>query len=135
MEPTLEIKEFPNEVFKCTYSIGETLVCKCMINLDTKEDWQVTGWYTNEEYKNQGIGKLTMQKLLSHLYAKFGKPQNILYIWNGVNRYVYDWIKANFDAYCRCPISVQKYQSEDDWDSHMYILDVDKLFAYFGIQI
>ena len=134
MDQNLEIQEFPGDVYKCTYTKNNKAACKCTITLDDKENWQVTGWYTDDEFKNQGLGKATMHHLLHYLYFRYGKPQNILYIWNGLNRYVYDWIKANFDAYCRCPIAVQKYQAEDDWESHMYILDVDKMLTYFEVD-
>ena len=62
------------------------------------------------------------------------KPDKIEYIWNGANQYVYDWMTHHFDPISKCPIAVQKYASEDDWDSHVYILNVEKVLKYFEIK-
>ena len=63
----------------------------------------------------------------------FGIPAHIEYIWNGQNQYVYDWLKKNFDAVCKCPIAAQKTQPGDDWDSHIYELDCNKVLRFAGI--
>lgn len=54
--------------------------------------------------------------------------------WNGLNQYVYDWLEKNFDAVCNCPLAVQKTQSDDDWSSHIYTLDKDKVLEFAGIE-
>jgi hypothetical protein len=63
----------------------------------------------------------------------FDIPNHIEYIWNGQNQYVYDWLVKNFDAVCECPIAVQKTQPGDDWDSHIYELDCNKVLSFAGV--
>lgn len=131
MELSYEVNVLPNNYYKCISRFDSNQVCRCQISVEDNE-WTISGWYTDDKYKNNGCGKKTMQYLLKYLYNEFGHPDEIQYIWNGTNRYVYDWIKENFDAYCRCPVVVQKYQAEDDWESHMYKLNIDKVLTYFG---
>lgn len=45
----------------------------------------------------------------------------------------YDWLVKNFDAVCECPIAVQKTQPGDDWDSHIYELDCNKVLRFAGV--
>lgn len=107
-------------------------ICICKVYMDNKHKvWTISSWYTKEEYKNKGIGKKTLAKIINHLYVVYGKPEKIEYVWNGTNEYVYDWMVKHFDAVCKCPIWVQKTQTEDDWESHVYVLDVDKVLEYF----
>ena len=78
-----------------------------------------------------GFGKVTMKTLIDRLIYMYGEPSIIEYIWNGANEYVLDWITKEFNAVCQCPIAVQKTQTDDDWSSHMYTLDKDKVLKYF----
>lgn len=128
------IKQLPSDYYKCLLYDDEIEVCKCMIGVEDHNKWQITGWYTRDEYKNKGYGKQTMKCLLDYLYKLKGMPEEIDYIWNGTNKYVYDFIKEKFDARCSCPIVVQKYQADDDWDSHIYILDTQKVFSFFHVK-
>ena len=82
---------------------------------------------------NKGYGKATLKACLDEIYKKHGLPKRIEYIWNGTNSYVLDWLNKHFGAISKCPIAVQKYASEDDWDSHIYILNKDKFLNYFEI--
>ena len=63
-----------------------------------------------------------------------GAPDTVEYIWNGANQYVFDWLEENFGALSKCPIAVQKYASDDDWKSHIYILNREKFLKYFGVE-
>ena len=47
---------------------------------------------------------------------------------------VFDWLEENFGAVSKCPIAVQKYANDDDWDSHVYILNREKFLAYFHLR-
>lgn len=100
---------------------------------ETDGTWTISGWYIEELYQNQGIGKRLLGNSLKYLYTKLGRPTKIEYIWNGYNEYVMDWLSKNFSPLSRCPIAVQKYQSDDDWDSHIYTLDAEKVLAYFKL--
>lgn len=35
---------------------------------------------------------------------------------------------------CNCPIAVQKTQTGDDWDSHIYTLNKNKVLDYFKVR-
>lgn len=119
-----------NNSFKCITKLGDIEVCKCQINLCGKT-WTISSWYTDNKYLNKGIGSKTLKYLLRYLYEKFGVPDCVEYIWNGTNDYVYEWMKSHFGAISKCPIAVQKTQCEDDWDSHIYYLNVEKVLDYF----
>lgn len=125
------IEEFPGHI-KCFARLADENICKCQIGIE-KGVWTISAWFTKEEYKHQGIGKETMQYILRYMFETFGAPEEIDYIWNGTNQYVYDWIHNCFDAYCKCPIAIQKTQSDDDWSSHVYVLNHQKIFQYFKI--
>ena len=121
-----------NNSFMTIAHIDEEQVCKCVISRD-EDTWTISSWYTEKAHQHRGYGKLTLHECLRVLATHYSMPEYVKYIWNGANQYVFDWLKENFDAVCECPIAVQKYTSEDDWSSHIYMLDKDKFFEYFKI--
>lgn len=128
----IRIKTDTNSI-TCETIIENNIACYCRVNF-AGDTWTISSWYTAKNYKHQGIGKKTLQTALEKVYDMTSKPDKIEYIWNGANQYVYDWMIHHFDPISKCPIAVQKYASEDDWDSHVYILDVEKVLQYFEIK-
>ena len=128
----IRIKSDTNSV-TCETIIENSIACSCRVNF-TRGTWTISSWYTSKNYKRQGIGKKTLQTALEKVYDITSKPDKIEYIWNGANQYVYDWMIHHFDPISKCPIAVQKYASEDDWESHVYILNVEKVLKYFEIK-
>lgn len=128
----IRIKTDTNSV-TCETIIENNIACYCRVNF-ADDTWTISSWYTSKNYKHQGIGKKTLQTVLAKVYSMTSKPDKIEYIWNGANQYVYDWMIHHFDPINKCPIAVQKYESEDDWDSHVYILNVEKVLQYFEIK-
>lgn len=123
----------PNDRYKCQAIFNDQAVSACIINaVDNR--WVISSWFTDSEYKNRGIGKQVVKNLLIYLYANLGEPRSIEYIWNGTNQYVYDWIHNRFDAVCTCPLAVQKYQNDDDWSSHIYVLNKSSVLEYFDVD-
>ena len=108
-------------------------VSKCIIEVN-KDTWQISSWYTKEDCLGQGFGKKCMRELINHIYSKLGEPSHIEYIWNGQNEYVHEWMQRNFYPISKCPIAVQKYQADDDWESHIYMLNVNAFLTYFGTK-
>lgn len=113
-----------------SYSEDKKLVSKCKINTD-KNKWTISEFYTEKPFMHMGFGKITMKALIKRLLIMYGEPLLIEYIWNGANEYVLEWITKEFGAVCQCPIAVQKTQTDDDWTSHMYTLDKNKVLEYF----
>lgn len=113
-----------------SYSENRELVSKCKINTDIHK-WTISEFFTEKQFMHMGFGKVTMKTLIDRLIYMYGEPSIIEYIWNGANEYVLDWITKEFNAVCQCPITVQKTQTDDDWSSHMYTLDKDKVLKYF----
>ena len=110
-------------------------LCECKIDVDPlTKTWTISSWYTTEGHKHHGFGKLTLQKCLDTISSVYGTPDIVEYIWNGANQYVFDWLEENFGALSKCPIAVQKYASDDDWESHIYILNREKFLKYFSIE-
>lgn len=124
------------EAISCIAKIGDKEICNCKIyrKNDATNTWVIPAWFTEDGYKNQGIGTNILKHNLQNMADTFGLPDHIEYIWNGQNQYVYDWLEKNFDAVCNCPIAVQKTQSEDDWSSHIYTLNRDKVLDFAGID-
>lgn len=114
---------------------GDNVICHCEIHKknDDSNIWVIPAWFTEEGYKNQGIGTVVLASAIRDMKTIFGIPDHIEYIWNGQNQYVYDWLKKNFDAVCKCPIAVQKTQPGDDWKSHIYELDCNKVLRFAGV--
>jgi predicted GNAT family acetyltransferase len=113
----------------------DDVVCKCAISLDnTRKTWTISAWYTTEDYKHQGYGKKLMKAVLDKIKLDNGIPDNVQYIWNGENSYVFDWLNDNFNPVCKCPLAVRKYASDDDWDSHIYILNREKFLNHFELN-
>ncbi len=109
-------------------------LCECKIDVDpVTKTWTISSWFTTERHKHHGFGKLTLQECLNAISAVYGTPDIVEYIWNGANQYVFDWLDENFGALSKCPIAVQKYASDDDWESHIYILNREKFLKYFSI--
>lgn len=114
----------------------EEVICICKVSIDRDaHSWNITSWHTKEGFKNQGFGKATMQKALAHCMKTYEYPVAIRYTWNGVNNYVLDWLIRHFNAKCTCPIAVQKTQPDDDWSSHIYELNKEKVLKYFKLSI
>lgn len=108
-------------------------VCHCQLNAtENYSVWTISSWYTKKGYGNQGIGRASMRELLIYMCKTYGIPKKVKYIWNGANAYVMDFLEENFDAVCNCPIAVQKTQMEDDWESHIYTLNKEKVLSYFN---
>jgi len=96
--------------------------------------WTISEWFVNSNYQNKGYGRTILFTALNELYAQYGLPFEIQYVWNGQNMYVYEWLKKYFRPVSECPIAVQKVASDDDWDSHIYKIDRDKVLSYFNIN-
>ena len=125
-------KEKKNAVFEGKSYFNE-VVCTCKISTNQGR-WVISYWHTEEKYQHRGYGKELMKSVLKEIYLRFGEPEGIEYIWNGLNQYVFDWLEQNFDAKCKCDIAVQKNQSDDDWESHIYVLNKDKFMNFFNIR-
>lgn len=108
-------------------------ICACEISVSGEGIWNITSWHTKESFRNKGFGRRTMKLVLSMCRSRYGKPSVIRYTWNGVNAYVLEWMERHFNAVCTCPVAVQKNQAGDDWESHIYELDKDKVFGYFEL--
>ena len=122
-----------NNSYKTTAYINQESVCRCVINRKN-ETWTISSWYTENNHQHNGYGKLTLKECLNRMANDYKLPESVKYIWNGVNEYVLDWLKENFDAVCDCPMVVQKYASDDDWSSHIYTLNRDKFLSYFEFE-
>ncbi len=123
-----------NDSFYTFAYIDNAKVCECKIDINKKTGtWAISSWYTTEGYKHRGYGTLTLQECLSKIHALFGTPEKVEYIGNAANKYVLEWLNEHFGAVSKCPIAVQKYNSEDDWDSHIYILNRQKFIENFHI--
>ena len=135
MEINYKLSTQKNDTYlMCTASLPDVRDICCTSQVYTDKDhkvWTISAWYTNGEYKNKGIGRQTLALIINYLYDLYGKPNKIEYIWDGTNQYVYDWMLKHFDAVCQCPIAIQKTQAADDWDSHIYTFNVDKVLNYF----
>ena len=109
-------------------------VCECRVNVsDEGKHWTISSWYATEGNNHKGYGKATLRACLSDISKVYGLPTCVDYIWNGANSYVIDWLNNHFGAISKCPIAVQKYACADDWDSHIYILNKDKVLDYFEL--
>ena len=95
--------------------------------------WIISAWYIDKKYQNRGYGKVLLQKSLLILSVQNPIPQNIEYIWNGANQYVMDWLEVNFNPISKCPLAIRKNNMDDDWSSHIYILNRDAVLKYFDI--
>lgn len=116
----------------CQLMDKDTCISSCRINI-TGKTWTVSSWYTAKDRKHNGYGKHVLQTAMQNAYARTGHPDKVEYIWNGANQYVYDWMSKHFEPVSKCPLAVQKYASGDDWESHIYILNVEKVLNYFEI--
>lgn len=131
---TFYIQEKAKGSVECEALLRYKSICSCKVNFNAEEKiWTIASWFTNEDMQGQGIGKETLANVLLLLYQKNGTPEEIKYIWNGMNSYVLEWMERHFDAKCSCPIAVQKKMPDDDWESHIYNLNVKKTLEYFGI--
>lgn len=125
--------------FTCKSMIDGKVISKCTLSINVNEsDWEVTWevsyWKTCDGYKHLGYGRASMGNALQKAVEIYGVPEHIHYIWNGANGYVLEWMEKHFDAKCSCPLAVQKTQAEDDRESHIYILNREKVFEYFSIK-
>lgn len=130
----MEITRDNGNTVECKSTVGNETACKCSLDIDIingKIKWTISSWFTENKFKYQGIGKRTMGRLFTYCIIKYGIPTNVEYIWNGKNEYVLEWLERNFDAICTCPIAVQKTQADDDWSSHIYVLNTHKILKYF----
>lgn len=128
-----EIQYRPGQIL-CRLLKDEEEISMCEIDVDeTTRSWNIIYWFTYKGLGNRGFGKMVLGEALRRCMEKYGSPASIRYTWNGANAYVLEWIERHFDAVCTCPIAVQKTQAEDDWDSHIYELDKEKVLKYFEI--
>lgn len=113
------------------YDREHKTVCECRISVEPVTGaWTISSWFTREGYKHRGYGKTVLKECVDSIAARHPAPQSIRYIWNGQNEYVLKWLVDRFNAECTCPVAVQKYTANDDWESHMYKLDAAKFMNY-----
>lgn len=123
-----------NLLYNVTLVKDGVKVCECKMNSSRDKNlWTISSWYTNRNFMHQGYGKKTLQRTLEEMHSRLGLPTNVEYIWNGANEYVYDWLSNNFGALSKCPLAVQKYANDDDWESHIYKLNTEKFLKYFKV--
>lgn len=103
------------------------------ISVNKDNSWMISEWFVNHDYQHQGLGTELFRESINYLSSNFPYPDKIEYVWNGANRYVYEWLQKNFAPVSQCSMVVQKYNSDDDWLSHIYELDVRSVYEYFGI--
>ncbi len=119
-------------IVRCNTEYQNESVCKLQINTaENNSIWTISSWYTKKGFCHNGIGKACMSACLSDMVVKYGIPKKIQYIWNGANGYVIKFLTEHFNAVCNCPIAVQKTQTDDDWESHIYTLNKEKVLDYF----
>lgn len=105
----------------------------CQINVNNK-CWTITAWYVNKDFQHKGFGRKILRECMESIIQFDGHPKEISYIWNGENNYVYEWLSDNFSPVSSCPIAVQKNAYDDDWTSHIYHLNVEKVLKYFDLM-
>lgn len=104
-------------------------ICWCSVSMHD-DTWRITSWYTEPQYAHQGYGTMTLSYCIKQMLAERSIPKQIEYVWNGQNQYVMDWLKEHFDPVCKLPLAVQKYSDADDWDAHIYRLNIDKVLGF-----
>ena len=81
------------------------MICRCEIHKkdNGSNTWVIPAWFTEDGYKNRGIGTAVLASALRDMRTAFGIPDHIEYIWNGQNQYVYDWLYK--ELRCRLQMS------------------------------
>lgn len=121
-----------NEIICVVFVEGIGELSLCGLTKD-KDEWTIFKWSTQDKFQHAGYGRFAMQELLKYCVNIYGMPKSIKYIWNGQNNYVGEWLVKHFDAICCCPLSILKNNCDDDWESHIYMLDKEKVLEYFDI--
>ena len=120
-------------IFSCIGTTNNCQLTESQINFNSKDKiLTISSWYTLQEFQHQGLGTKNLKQNLNNVLYLFGKPKEIKYIWNGANKYVLDWLKTNFDATNNENISVLKNGSKDNWNNHIYNLNIEKFMKYFS---
>ena len=113
---------------------GKQNACECKISVNPNTNtWTISSWYTEKAFQHKGFGTMTLNACLKDIHKVYDVPERVEYIWNGANKYVLDWLNEHFGAVSKCPIAVQKYANDDDWESHIYVLNTDKFIEYFKL--
>ena len=111
-------------IFKKRCEYGE-----CKIIVTNNNVWTISSWQILDKYQHKGIGKNLLCSLVEEILFLCHEPSLIQYIWNGQNDYVLNWLKR-FDAKCLTEENVLKNNADDDWDSHIYVLNKEKFLNY-----
>lgn len=106
---------------------------RCTITVK-RHQLTVSEWYVNDWFKHKGIGKEMLRHLIQKYIGDVGTLKEVLYIWNGDNDYVYDWLVRNFNAEVDLTIEEQKNYYDDTKSGHFYRLDVNMFKEYFHIK-
>lgn len=129
-----DIQEKGNRIVCRLSAMGVDDVCRCTVSVNESANiWRISSWFTKSGFGNKGFGRAALEKALQRCMDRYGDPEGIEYTWNGENAYVLAWLERHFDAVCICSVAVQKTQPDDDWDSHIYELDKEKVLQYFKI--
>lgn len=104
------------------------------ISVNKDNSWMISEWFVNHDYQHQGLGTELFRESINYLSSNFPYPDKIEYVWNGANQYVYDWLQKKFSPVSQCPMTIQKFNADDDWLSHVYELDKKSLYDYFGVH-
>lgn len=111
----------------------DDIVCECKISVNSDTNTRtISSWYTAKDYQHHGYGTETLRACLNEIKQQNPEPAKVEYIWNGTNEYVLKWLAEHFGAISRCPVAVQKYAFDDDWESHIYVLNKEKFAAFFS---
>lgn len=115
------------------YDSYNKVVGICSIDVSPYQ-WVIAEWFVYGDRKHNGMGKNMMGLLVKSICEEFPIPERIMYNWNHDNYYVYDWMRKHFDAESIVSPQVAKNNFDDDKESHMFRLNINKFFEYFNIR-
>lgn len=132
MELTIEVSKhlssYTGQIYDGYTEIGHARV------ISEGSKWTITQWYINSDYMKKGYGRLLMRSVLRSMCNETDiRPTEVEYIWNGVNKYVHEWLERNFNATCKVNEWASKGSAEDDWSNHIYRLDANLFRNYFEL--
>lgn len=124
-----------SDVVEITAFLDKNRVGYARLNKDKAGNvWTISEWFVSDCFQHKGYGRRILDAALTKMFEMFGEPFEIQYVWNGQNEYVFEWLKKNFTPISTCPIAIQKTQSDDDWSSHIYKLQKEKVLKYFELN-
>lgn len=113
-------------------SISNKEIGRCQINVYKEIGlFEISKWYIHDTgMHGKGLGRRLLKETLEEAIELYGEPNVVIYVWNQVNDYVYNFLDRHFFPYSLAD-RFNMHDMKDTKEAHKYVLNTKLFLDYF----